>query len=127
MLSDEFIYLDLIPLTIICINTSRFKESTEDDIKNAFAAHGEVKKITMPTDKFTGKPRGFGFVQMADADATAAAIAALNESEINGRTIFVSESLPKDQVQKKRVGKRQNRGMLSFMLTGANCSIYSFV
>jgi RNA recognition motif-containing protein len=84
-------------------------DSTEDDIKNAFAAHGEVKKITLPTDKFSGKPRGFGFVQMANADATAAAIAALNESEMNGRTIYVSESLPKDQVQKKKVGRRQNR------------------
>ena len=92
-------------------NISRSKDSTEDDIKNAFAAHGEVKKITLPTDKFSGKPRGFGFVQMANADATAAAIAALNESEMNGRTIYVSESLPKDQVQKKKVGRRQNRGM----------------
>ena len=47
---------------------------------------------------------------MADADATAAAIAALNEVEMNGRTIFVSESLPKDQVQKKKVAKRRSRG-----------------
>ena len=67
----------------------------------------------MPTDKFTGRPRGFGFVQMADADATAAAIAALNETDMNGRTIYVSESLPKDQVQKKKTGKRAPRRELS--------------
>eukprot|EP00956_Cyclotella_meneghiniana_P032755 scaffold91217_cov69-Cyclotella_meneghiniana.AAC.5 len=84
-------------------------ECTEDEIRSAFSAHGEVKKVTLPTDKFTGRPRGFGFVQMADADATAAAIAALNEVEMNGRTIFVSESLPKDQVQKKKVAKRRSR------------------
>lgn len=46
---------------------------------------------------------------MADADATAAAIAALNESEMNGRTIYVSESLPKEQVQKKKASKRSPR------------------
>jgi RNA recognition motif-containing protein len=84
-------------------------DSTEDQIRNAFAAHGEIKKITMPTDKFTGRPRGFAFVQMADADATAAAISALNESDFNGRTIYVSESLPKDQVDKKKPAKRAPR------------------
>jgi len=84
-------------------------DSTEDQIRNAFAAHGEIKKITMPTDKFTGRPRGFAFVQMADADATAAAISALNESDFNGSTIYVSESLPKDQVEKKSARKRAPR------------------
>jgi RNA recognition motif-containing protein len=46
---------------------------------------------------------------MADADATAAAIAALNESDMNGRTIYVSESLPKDQVEKKKPARRTSR------------------
>jgi RNA recognition motif-containing protein len=50
---------------------------------------------------------------MADADATAAAIAALNESELNGRTIFVSQSVPKNEVQKKKQGKRAARSELS--------------
>ncbi|KAL7489711.1 hypothetical protein ACHAW6_015435 [Cyclotella cf. meneghiniana] len=73
-------------------------ESGEDDIRSAFAAHGEVKRITLPTDKITGRPRGFAFVQMTNAAETAAAIAALNESEMGGRTIYVSESLPKEKV-----------------------------
>ncbi|KAL3774236.1 hypothetical protein ACHAWO_012670 [Cyclotella atomus] len=85
-------------------------ESTEDELRSAFAAHGEIKKITLPTDKFTGRPRGFAFVQMANADATAAAISALNESDFNGRTIYVSESLPKDQVQKRKPERKAPRG-----------------
>ncbi|KAL7514783.1 hypothetical protein ACHAXN_012104 [Cyclotella atomus] len=85
-------------------------ESTEDELRSAFAAHGEIKKITLPTDKFTGRPRGFAFVQMANADATAAAISALNESDFNGRTIYVSESLPKDQVQKRKPERKAARG-----------------
>lgn len=100
-------------------------ECTEDEIRNAFSAHGEIKKITLPTDKFTGRPRGFGFVQMADADATAAAIAALNEVEMNGRTIFVSESLPKDQVQKKRVAQRRSRGSLDCCVYGEYFDAFS--
>jgi nucleolin len=72
-------------------------ECSEDDIRSAFAEHGEIKKITLPTDKFTGRPRGFAFVEMTNAEATAAAIAALNESEMQGRTIYVSESQPKEK------------------------------
>ncbi|KAL7521962.1 hypothetical protein ACHAWX_006664 [Stephanocyclus meneghinianus] len=86
-------------------------ESGEDDIRSAFAAHGEVKRITLPTDKITGRPRGFAFVQMTNAAETAAAIAALNESEMGGRTIYVSESLPKEKVvDNKKKYKRQESG-----------------
>ena len=71
----------------------------------------------MPTDKFTGRPRGFAFVQMANAEATAAAIAALNESTMGGRTVYVSESLPKDKVadnKKKYVKKQQSKTFVRF-------------
>lgn len=98
------------PSHIIIIHILCSKESTEDELRSAFAAHGEIKKITLPTDKFTGRPRGFAFVQMANADATAAAISALNESDFNGRTIYVSESLPKDQVQKRKPERKAARG-----------------
>ncbi|KAL3793336.1 hypothetical protein HJC23_003846 [Cyclotella cryptica] len=86
-------------------------EASEDDIRSAFGAHGEVKRITLPTDKMTGRPRGFAFVQMTNAEETAAAIAALNESDMGGRTIYVSESLPKEKVvDNKKKYKRQESG-----------------
>lgn len=82
---------------------------TDGEISDAFAAYGEVLKVTMPTDRNTGKSRGFAFVKMANAETTAAAISALNESELGGRTIYVSESLPKDQVadNKKKFNQRK--------------------
>jgi cold-inducible RNA-binding protein len=90
---------------------SGLKESTEDDIRAAFSSHGEIKSVSVPTDKFTGRPRGFAFVKMSTAEATAAAIAALNETEMGGRTIYVSESLPKEKVgeRKKRTFNKNRR------------------
>mmetsp|Transcript_29345 Transcript_29345/g.55681 ORF Transcript_29345/g.55681 Transcript_29345/m.55681 type:complete len:398 (-) Transcript_29345:1844-3037(-) len=84
---------------------------TDGEISDAFAAYGEVVKVSMPTDRNTGKSRGFAFVKMANAEATAAAIGALNESELGGRTIYVSESLPKDQVadNKKKFNQRNKK------------------
>lgn len=86
-------------------------DATESELRSAFESHGAVKKLTLPLDKNTQRPRGFAFVQMSNADETAAAIAALNESEIGGRTIYVSESLPKEKVgenKKKYEGKKQS-------------------
>jgi len=51
----------------------------------------------MPIDRETGRPRGFAFVNMSSAEEHAAAIEALNESEVGGRTIYVSESVPKEK------------------------------
>jgi RNA recognition motif-containing protein len=62
-----------------------------------FTEYGSVAKINMPIDRETGRPRGFAFVNMSSAEEHAAAIAALNESEVGGRTIYVSESVPKEK------------------------------
>jgi RNA recognition motif-containing protein len=85
-----------------------------------FAEYGSVAKINMPIDRETGRPRGFAFVNMSNAEEHAAAIAALNESEVGGRTIFVSESVPKekyaankdkyDATRKPRTERRAPRG-----------------
>lgn len=77
-------------------------DTNESDIMSAFAAHGIVSKVQVPTDRNTGRARGFAFVTMSNAAEHAAAIAALNESEMGGRTIYVSESLPKDKVAEKK-------------------------
>ena len=70
-------------------------EATEDDLRQAFSAHGEVTSVSIIMDKMTGRSRGFGFVEMADKNAANAAIQALNLQEIRGRTITVNEAKPK--------------------------------
>ena len=65
--------------------------ATEDDLRTLFGTHGTVESVAVITDRETGRPRGFGFVEM-QADGAAKAIAALNETEFQGRTMTVSEA-----------------------------------
>jgi nucleolin len=74
----------------------------ESDIRNVFGAHGSVSKVAIPIDRATGRSRGFAFVTMSNAEEHAAAIAALNELELDGRTIYVNESSPKERVASNR-------------------------
>lgn len=67
--------------------------STEDGVRSLFAAHGEVLSVALITDKMTGRPRGFGFVEMENAEA---AIAALNGKEFEGRALVVNEARPRE-------------------------------
>ena len=69
----------------------------DQDLSNLFAAHGEVSSAKIVTDKFTGRSKGFGFVEMANDDQAQAAIAAMNGSEVDGRNIVVNESRPKPE------------------------------
>ena len=68
--------------------------ATEDELNGLFAAHGEVESIALITDRETGRPRGFGFVEMSDEGA-AAAIAALDGTEMGGRSLRVNEARPR--------------------------------
>ncbi len=70
-------------------------EATEDDLRQAFEAHGEVSSVAIIKDKATGRSRGFGFVEMADNGQAQSAIKALNLYEIRGRSITVNEARPK--------------------------------
>ena len=63
--------------------------ATEPEIRELFAQHGEVHSVKLITDRETGRPRGFGFVEMDDE---AAAISALNENEFGGRTLRVNHA-----------------------------------
>jgi cold-inducible RNA-binding protein len=72
-------------------------EATEDDIRSAFQAHGEVSSVSIIMDKMTGRSRGFGFVEMPEKTQAAAAISALNLQEIRGRAITVNEARPKTE------------------------------
>jgi cold-inducible RNA-binding protein len=72
-------------------------EATEDDLRQAFAAHGEVTSVAIIMDKMTGRSRGFGFVEMSDKNQATAAIQALNLQEVRGRAITVNEARPKSE------------------------------
>ena len=68
---------------------------TENTLRSLFEAYGAVERVSVMTDRDTGEPRGFGFVDMTnDADAVKA-IAALNGKDIEGRTLDVKEARPK--------------------------------
>jgi RNA recognition motif-containing protein len=69
---------------------------TEEDLQNLFAPHGEVTSAKIVTDKFNNnRSKGFGFVEMPNDSEGQAAIAALNGTEVDGRSIVVNESQPK--------------------------------
>ena len=67
---------------------------SDQDLENLFAEHGTVTSAKIITDKMTNRSRGFGFVEMSDG--AEAAIAALNEAEVDGRKLVVNESKPRE-------------------------------
>lgn len=71
-------------------------DSTEDSIKKAFSEFGEVASVALITDKFSGRSKGFAFVEMPKDDEAAKAIAGLNEKDLDGRKIRVSEARPRE-------------------------------
>ena len=69
--------------------------TTENDLQDAFAAHGTVTEANLMTDRATGRPRGFGFVTMASPEEAQKAIQALNGAMVDGRSLTVNEARPK--------------------------------
>ena len=70
--------------------------TTDNDLREAFSAHGEVQSASVVIDRMTGRSRGFGFVEMPD-DAARNAINALNGQNFAGRTIQVNEARPREE------------------------------
>ena len=70
-------------------------DATEEQVSEMFAQYGEVKSIAMINDRDSGRFRGFGFVEMEDSAANAA-IKALNDTELDGRTLRVNEARPRE-------------------------------
>jgi RNA recognition motif-containing protein len=68
---------------------------TEEQLRDVFSAYGEVSSVSVITDRDTGRPRGFAFVEMADSNAAQAAIRGVNGTELGGRTLNVNEARPK--------------------------------
>ena len=71
-------------------------DADDDDLRDAFSPHGEVESASVLTDRYSGRSRGFGFVEMPNAEEAAAAIAALNGSDHMGRALTVNEARPRE-------------------------------
>jgi cold-inducible RNA-binding protein len=70
---------------------------TENDLQDAFAAHGTVSETNLMMDRTTGRPRGFAFVTMATAEEAKKAIDALNGAMLGGRNLTVNEARPREE------------------------------
>ena len=70
-------------------------EVTEEDLREEFGAFGEVASVNIITDKYSGRPKGFGFVEMASKSEAEAAIAGLSGKTLKERTIMVNEARPR--------------------------------
>ena len=79
-------------------------DATTENVRAAFEAHGTVHDVSLITDRETGRPRGFGFVEM-DAEAASTAIEALNNKDFGGRDLTVNEAR-----ERTSGGGRNNRG-----------------
>jgi cold-inducible RNA-binding protein len=80
--------------------------TNEDELRQAFEAFGQVDRVSILTDRDTGRSRGFGFVEMTNNEEGDKAISGLNGSQLGGRTINVNEARPKTE----RVGGGRDRG-----------------
>lgn len=71
-------------------------DATEEEIETEFGAYGKVESVAIPSDKLSGRPRGFAFVEMSSKSEAEAAITGLNGKTLKDRTIVVNESRPRE-------------------------------
>lgn len=72
-------------------------QATEQEVRDLFAAHGQVDSVEIVKDRYSGASRGFGFVEMASQSEGEAAIAALNGTEHQGRSLNINEARPRPE------------------------------
>ncbi len=70
--------------------------TTDSQLQDLFSPHGSVESVKIITDRFTGQSRGFGFVEMSSSEEANAAIQALNNTQLDGRTLVVNEARPQE-------------------------------
>ncbi|MBE9178824.1 RNA-binding protein [Oculatella sp. LEGE 06141] len=85
-------------------------EVTQDDLTQVFSEYGTVKRAQLPTDRETGRPRGFAFVEMGSEAEEAAAIEALDGAEWMGRDLRVNKAKPREERGSSGGGSWGNRG-----------------
>jgi len=83
--------------------------TTDDELKDAFAAHGTVASAVVVKDRETGRSKGFGFVEFENDDEGKAAESALNGSDMGGRSITVNQARPKEDRPRRDFGGDNNR------------------
>jgi RNA recognition motif-containing protein len=71
--------------------------ATEDGVRSMFEAYGAVERVSIVTDRDTGQPKGFGFVEMTNDAEAEKAISELNGTELNGRALTINEARPKTE------------------------------
>src|SRR5262245_51829083 len=84
--------------------------TTENDLQDAFAAHGSVVEANLMVDKMSGRPRGFAFVTMSTAEEAQKAINALNGAELDGRALTVNVARPREERSGGGGGGRRQYG-----------------
>jgi RNA recognition motif-containing protein len=84
-------------------------DTTENDLQDAFAAHGTVMETNLMMDRATGRPRGFGFITMNSAEEAQKAISALNGSQLGGRALTVNVAKPREERTGGGGGRREFR------------------
>ena len=84
-------------------------EATQDDLRQAFEAHGEVTSVSIIMDKMTGRARGFAFATMNTEEGAKAAILALNGKDWKGRALTVNEARPREDRSGSSRGYSSNR------------------
>jgi cold-inducible RNA-binding protein len=89
-----FVYRERSLMTNIFVGNLNFR-TTQEELQAAFAQYGTVERVNIVTDRDTGQPRGFAFVEMTDKREAETAISQLNGAELNGRAMNVNEARPK--------------------------------
>jgi RNA recognition motif-containing protein len=69
--------------------------TSEDDLRNTFSEYGTIESVNIITDRFSGQSKGFGFIEMGDADEAKRAIDAMDQQELGGRSLKVNEAKEK--------------------------------
>ena len=83
--------------------------ATEEEIRELFAAFGQVTSVTLITDKYSGQPRGFGFVEMQDSGEAEQAIQELNGKEFGKRNLVVNPARPREERRPRRPSDASER------------------
>ena len=80
-------------------------EVTEEDLRTAFESFGKVESANIIQDKYSGKSKGFGFIEMPSAEEAKSAIEGLNGKELKGRNLNVNEARPRSESRSDRGGR----------------------
>src|SRR5215472_19006274 len=96
-------------MTNIFVGNLSYK-TTQDELYSAFGAYGAVERVNIVTDRGTGQPRGFAFVEMTEKRDAETAIAKLNGAELHGRALNVNEARPQPTGSSGPGGGRQGSG-----------------